>query len=124
MTVSSKGRVLGRTPGPFELPAGKQQLRLFDGAMRIDKVFAVTIKAGELTRSAVSIGKGRLDLRVSPWATVKLDGKSLGNTPIPVQELYEGAHQLELANPELGKTRKLEVRVSAGETRVVRESFE
>jgi hypothetical protein len=124
LTVSTKGHVLGRTPGPFDLPAGKHVLRLFDTGAGIEKILTVSVKPGELTRSTVALGKGKLDLRVSPWAQVKLDGKSIGNTPIPVQDLYEGAHQLELSNPELGKTKKLEVRVSTGETRVVRESFE
>jgi serine/threonine-protein kinase len=124
VSVYVKGKAVGRTPVKVPLPSGKQTVRLVDSGAGIEKTLPVVIRAGATTTTMVTFAKGKLDLRVSPWAQVKLDGRSLGNTPIPVQELYEGSHLLELTNPELGKTKKLEVRVAGGETKLVRESLE
>ena len=62
-------------------------------------------------------------VRASPWAEVKLNGKSLGTTPLPEQEIYEGKHTLELTNPDTGKSRRLVIELAAGEHKVVRESM-
>ncbi len=123
VNVAVKGKAVGRTPLKLALPAGRYPVRLTD-PNGLDKSLTVVIRAGATTTNNVTFAKGKLDLRVSPWAHVKLDGKPLGTTPVPVQELYEGVHKLELNNPELGKTKKLEVRIAGGETKVVRESLE
>jgi serine/threonine-protein kinase len=124
VNVYVKGRSLGRTPMKVPLPAGKVSVRLADAAAGIERTLPLVIRSGNTTTSSITFAKGKLDLRVSPWAQVKLDGKSLGNTPIPVQELFEGTHQLELTNPEIPKSKKLEVRIAGGETKLVRETLE
>jgi serine/threonine-protein kinase len=124
VAITVKGRPLGRTPVKASLPPGKYTVRATDPSAGIDKSLSVVIRPGGTSTSALTFAKGRLDLRVSPWAAVKLDGRSLGNTPIPVQELYEGTHHLELSNPELGNTKRLDVVIGGGETKVVRESLE
>jgi serine/threonine-protein kinase len=58
---------------------------------------------------------GVLRLRVSPWAEVFLDGRLLGQTPLPEQTLAPGTHSIILVNGELGVRRSYRVNVRAGE---------
>jgi serine/threonine-protein kinase len=58
--------------------------------------------------------KGRVALRVNPWAEVYLGSKSLGITPTPPFEMSAGVHTLTLKNPELGVVRKIRVEVPEG----------
>ena len=56
-------------------------------------------------------GKGKLVVRVRPWAEVTVDGKSVGSTPVNL-DLPVGRHRVVLSNPELGKrvTKKITIR--------------
>ena len=59
---------------------------------------------------------GWLSLDATPWATVSLDGRSLGHTPLMRVELPAGEHELVLENPERGIRRVYVVRVRPGES--------
>ena len=56
--------------------------------------------------------KGKLTIRVRPYATVFLDGTALGQTPLAPVTLSPGAHTLRLINRDLDKdiTRTVEVK--------------
>lgn len=58
---------------------------------------------------------GRLELRIRPYATVFIDGKEVGDTPLPPQQLTIGKHHVRLVNPSLGKDVALEVAVHPGD---------
>ena len=63
-------------------------------------------------------------MKVQPWAYVKIDGKQLGQTPIPAKQVYEGVHVVELNNTNLNESRRLEVKVKGGETRTISVNLE
>jgi serine/threonine-protein kinase len=109
---------LGKAPGPFELPAGKATLKLVNRALGIDQTFEVDAQPGAVAHIS-ELRKGSLALKVEPWAYVKLDGRSLGQTPIGKRELYEGPHVLELSNSELNVNKRIELKVKANEAKVV-----
>jgi hypothetical protein len=56
-------------------------------------------------------GFGKLDIFVSPWARVKIDGRDVGHTPVLNYRLPAGSHRIELRNPELNKSESFKVRV-------------
>ena len=60
------------------------------------------------------LGKGTIEFRVVPFATVFLDGKELGVTPFEPVELVEGRHTVRLINHELGKDVTRDLQVEAG----------
>jgi hypothetical protein len=62
-------------------------------------------------------------VKVEPWAYVKIDGKQLGQSPVSAK-FYEGVHVIELNNTNLHETRRLEVKVKAGETRTISVNLE
>lgn len=55
-----------------------------------------------------------LTVNATPWAVVKLDGRSLGNTPRRRQPIRAGSHTIELSCPPLGRTVRRTFRASAG----------
>lgn len=65
-------------------------------------------------------GTGELELRVSPWAYVSLDGKLLGPTPLPVQTVADGAHELLFERPDLGVRETKKIVIIKGERSIVR----
>jgi serine/threonine-protein kinase len=101
------------------LPAGRHRLRVVapTGAVRS---LEVSIGAGRTTAQAVTFGSGFLRVVVQPWANVVLDGKPIGQTPLAPLTLLEGNHQLELANPDLGKSVSQKVNIRAGQEELVR----
>jgi serine/threonine-protein kinase len=58
---------------------------------------------------------GRLDLNATPWARVRIDGQSRGETPLLDLSLASGTHQVELVNEPLGIRRELTLTVQPGE---------
>src|SRR5262249_21030467 len=115
-----KGKLLGDAPGSFELPVGRQPVELIHAALNVERKVTVTVPG----RFALKLEQAQLDIRCAPWATVKLDGKTLGTTPVPVQTVLEGRHVIELANSELKRSKRVVTTLEPGERKVVHESFE
>ncbi len=65
-------------------------------------------------RPVVAAGKGRLAIRVHPWAEVQIDAQPYGTTPLAPIELPAGRHAVQLRNPELNVSRTVWVTVAAG----------
>jgi hypothetical protein len=71
-----------------------------------------------------SRGVGTLDVFVSPWAEVKVDGRRVGVTPLRAHRLGAGRHRVELYNPELNRRLSRTVRIKAGGTHSIREDWD
>ena len=61
---------------------------------------------------------GRLELRIRPYATVYLDDRKLGDTPLPVITLPVGKHKLRLVNPAFAKDVELNITIKPGDNLV------
>ena len=59
---------------------------------------------------------GFLTIAAKPYATVYIDGKKLGVTPIVSLELSSGTHSVRAISSEDGTEKKFRVRVTPGET--------
>lgn len=68
-------------------------------------------------------GKGKLVVRVNPWADVLVDGQMVGATPLKPLELSAGKHSVTVTNGELGKTKTLSVDIRAGRQEFVEVNF-
>jgi serine/threonine-protein kinase len=53
--------------------------------------------------SPASAEKGLLEFRIRPYATLYLDGRQLGHTPVAPVEVEAGTHTIRLINQEAGK---------------------
>ena len=92
---------------------------LVNTAQNIDQVVKLTVEAGG-TAKVDALARGALSVKVDPWASVKVDGNSYGQTPVTVKALYEGSHLVELHNVGLNEKRRFEVKVKGGETKSVK----
>ncbi len=73
------------------------------------------LDAGVAAPVVAMVKTGRLELRVRPYATVSIDGKPEGDTPLPPLTLSVGKHKVHLVNSELDKSVVLDVTVHTGE---------
>jgi hypothetical protein len=63
-------------------------------------VASVAPPSGRVSKPAVA-RFGTLNLQSSPWASVSVDGKSVGQTPVVGLRLSAGRHRVTLSNPGL-----------------------
>jgi serine/threonine-protein kinase len=63
----------------------------------------------------VAARPAKLELRIRPYATVYLDEKLLGDTPLPPVTSTAGKHKLRLVNAKLGKNVTLDLVLKPGE---------
>jgi serine/threonine-protein kinase len=61
---------------------------------------------------------GTVEFRVRPYATISVDGRLLGDTPLPAQTLSVGKHKVHLVNADLGKDLSFDLTVHPGENTV------
>jgi serine/threonine-protein kinase len=61
---------------------------------------------------------GRLDLNAIPWASVYWNGRLLGDTPLEGLMLPVGDQILQLENSEIGKSRRIKVRIRARQSHI------
>jgi serine/threonine-protein kinase len=66
---------------------------------------------------------GKLTLKTTPWSTVYLGKKKLGDTPLLNVPLPAGKHLLRLVNPESNAENSIEVEIKANETTVKKLKF-
>jgi serine/threonine-protein kinase len=76
----------------------------------------------EPDRPAVTGDPGKLEVIVTPWAEVIVDGKSRGQTPKTLA-LPPGKHKVTLRNPGLGKNVTITVTIKSGITKRLREKW-
>jgi hypothetical protein len=75
-------------------------------------------------RQPRAAGHGTLDVLVSPWARVKIDGREVGLTPLRTYRLSAGRHWLELRNRELNRALRIKVEVRPGGHKVIRRDWD
>lgn len=64
------------------------------------------------------VKSGRLELRIRPFATVFIDGRRIGETPLPPVSMSAGKHRLRLVNEALNKRVEQDVVIRPGDTTV------
>ena len=111
--LSLNGAALG--PAPVQArptPPGQATVVCRDAAAGIRESRRVTLRPGEPAR--VSFRFGVLTVNLNPWASVTVDGRPRGSTPLRLV-LAEGEHRVVLDNADHERHRALSVEVSAGE---------
>ncbi|MEL7304898.1 MAG: serine/threonine-protein kinase [Myxococcota bacterium] len=121
--VTLAGKSLGYTPLELDIGAGRHVFRFSEPHLGIKARRSVDVQPGRTARLQVRFQKGSIALAVLPWAHVFVNGKMVGTTPLAPIELYEGEHALRIANPELGTSRSVKVRVVGGKTTRISEDL-
>jgi eukaryotic-like serine/threonine-protein kinase len=102
--VKVNGRFVGVSPIQVSgLKPGPVEVEVYDSRLGLKKVERFTATAGDNGTRKIVAAAATVEFRVRPWATVFLNGRPLGQTPLPAAEVFEGTHTVRLVNAELGK---------------------
>ncbi len=117
MEIYEQGRMLGNSGiDRIMLAAGEHQLEIVNEPLGFRESRTVRVTPGKLAVVGITLPKGILSLNATPWATVAIDGQSVGETPIGNLSLTIGPHEVVFTNPQLGEQRRV-ITVSEREPR-------
>jgi hypothetical protein len=113
--VIKQGRVVGSSAsGRVPLEPGRHLLEFRNDALGFQATRTVQVLSGRTARLPILLPEGTLSINAVPWADVSIDGRALGETPIPALALRAGSHELVFRHPEHGEVRQTVV-VKVGE---------
>ena len=112
--ILERGRVIGASwNGGVRLPPGRHDLRLVNRTSPIDVEQSLDIAAGGTTSVVVEFLPGSVEINAVPSASVRVDGKAIGRTPVVDLQLSGGPHEVLFSHPRLGE-RRMTINVMAG----------
>lgn len=101
-----KGQLLGSSRSERIMASvGRHDIEVVNDALGYRATRAVTVSAGQVSAVRVDPPKGSLSVNAVPWATVTIDGRDAGETPIGNVQLAIGTHDVVFRHPELGEQR-------------------
>ena len=107
LQVLEGGAVVGTTTAArVMLPAGRHDLVVSSALLGFQAPLHVDVAAGRSTLATVTVPNGSVSINALPWATVTLDGRDLGTTPIANIDVPLGTHDVVLKHPTLGERRQ------------------
>ena len=106
--LRENGRLLG-TSGidRIMLQSGKHDIELVNEYLGYRESRTVQVSPGRVATLSVTLPKGTVSLNAVPWASVSIDGQSVGDTPIGNLQLTVGPHEVVFRNSELGEQRRV-----------------
>ena len=105
--LHENGRLLGNSGiDKIMLPAGKHEIELVNEQVGVRETRTVQVSPGRTAAITVTLPKGTVSVNAIPWASVFIDGQSVGDTPIGNLPLTVGPHEVVLRNAELGEQRR------------------
>ena len=85
--------------------------------LALEKEAPPVVDAGAAAAAAVvKTANGKLNLRTTPWTSVFLGKRKLGDTPLVGVTLPAGSHVLRVSNPEAGVESSIEITIQANRT--------
>jgi hypothetical protein len=106
--LQENGRLLGNSGiDKIMLPAGRHEIELISEHLGYRETRVVQVSPGRTANIAVTLPKGSVSLNAIPWASVSIDGESVGDTPIGNLQLTVGPHEVVFRNTELGEQRRV-----------------
>ena len=106
--LRENGRLLG-TSGidRIMLQSGKHDIELGNDYLGYREMRSVQVSPGKVAAVSITLPKGMVSLNAVPWASVTIDGESVGDTPIGNLQLTVGPHEVVFRNSELGEQRRV-----------------
>ena len=102
------GRLLGNSGiDRIMVPAGRHEIELVNEHLGYRETRTVQVSPGRTAAISVTLPKGTVSLNAIPWASVSIDGESIGDTPIGNIPLTVGPHEVIFRNAALGEQRRV-----------------
>ena len=117
---------LGITPLEKLVSTGAYILKVKkDGYRTIEEPIAIIDSDILKKYDLVRLQTGTIRIKVQPFATVFINGESIGEVPpVKTQEITEGRHTIEFVSETLDKKYKVEVEIGPGEGKEVKMNME
>jgi len=108
MDLYEQGHMLGNSGiDRIMLSPGRHDIEIVNEPVGYREVRTVQISPNRVSTLSVTLPKGNLSLNAVPWASVTIDGESVGETPIGNLSLTVGPHEVVFRNPQLGEQRRV-----------------
>ncbi|HUP41091.1 MAG TPA: PEGA domain-containing protein [Vicinamibacterales bacterium] len=105
--LQENGRLVGNSGiEKIMLPAGRHVIDLVNDTVGFRETRTVQVSPGRTSSITITLPKGTVSLNAIPWASVFIDGQSVGDTPIGNLPLTVGSHEVVFRNAELGEQRR------------------
>ncbi len=122
LQVLEGGNLIGTTnTAKLMLTAGRHELELRNTTLGFASRATVDIQAGRTLSNTVVAPNGSLSVNALPWATVLLDGREIGTTPIANLQVPLGTHELIFRHPQLGERRQSVIVTAKAPMRIVQD---
>jgi hypothetical protein len=106
--------------GAYDIKIEKTGYKTIEKSITIESDVEETYRLTKLI-----LGKGKIRLKVSPYADVLIDGKLIGEVPpVRVHEVTEGKHKIEFVSSMLNKKIAVEADIKPGESIEIRMNME
>jgi hypothetical protein len=120
LQILEGGVVIGTTAAArLMLPAGRHDLVVSNATLGFQAPVRVDVQAGKSGITTVGVPNGSLSINALPWATVSLDGRDLGTTPLANVDVPLGTHDIVVRHPQLGERRQSVLVTTKGPVRLV-----
>ena len=117
--ILERGKSIGSSlDGPLALSAGAHRLELRSDELGYRQELEVTVPPGDIARLRPVFPDGVLQVNAQPWASVWVDGKAVGDTPLGNLRVALGPHQVRFSHPELGEQVRNVIVTATGAARV------
>jgi len=110
------GKPYGTTPKTIEeIKVGTHKVRLENPNFSVWET-SINISRGEITKVSYKFGGfGKLVINASPWGNVYMDGALKGQTPLTIEKVSAGKHQIKVSREGFIETSKT-IEMSEGTT--------
>jgi hypothetical protein len=112
--ILERGRLLGASwNGGVRLSPGHHKVRIVNRTGGIDIEQSLDIAPGSTTSVLLEYFSGSVEINAIPSASVQIDGKAVGKTPVVDLQLAQGAHEVVFSHPQFGE-RRMTINVISG----------
>ena len=112
--VSGGGSTKRPPPPPVAQPVTPDAAVIVAVAPVVTDVAPAAEPDAGLARSPAPGPPGLLTVDATPWGTVSLDGRPIGETPLANVKGPAGSHQLLVRNPDTGRVERRTVKIESG----------
>jgi hypothetical protein len=92
----------GRNP-KLALSPGEHHLEFSNSGLGFHETRTVDVPASGAASINLAMAPGTVDVNAAPWASVQIDGRPVGDTPLGKIEVSAGSHEVVFTHPELGE---------------------
>jgi hypothetical protein len=108
LQIYEAGRLLGTsTIDRIMLPVGTHDIEVANDPLGFRATRTIQVAPGKVSSVPVVVPNGTVSLNAVPWATVSIDGKNIGETPIGNLAVPIGRHEVVFTNPQFGERRQV-----------------